>query len=188
MTFNRPPLVGLYSSAMQSGKTTVASMLEAKGYERLRFATGLKAMTDALLRTAGISDVNRFLMLEGDLKEQPIPLLGNKTPRYIMQRIGSEFGRDLIDENLWVNLTMNAADEARGSGLRVVIDDMRFPNEAQAIRDAGGVLVKVDRGLAADGSHASEGALDDWKFDYTIDNRGTLDELDIKVDTLAWAL
>jgi hypothetical protein len=177
--------VGLYSSAMQSGKSTVAAMLEDHGYERLRFAEGLKAMSDALLRVAGFGDNARRQMLEGSLKEEPIPILGNKTPRYIMQRVGSELGRDLIDENLWANLTLAEAERTRALGLPVVIDDMRFPNEAQAIRNAGGVLVHVDRGLTSDGTHASEGALDAWMFDHYIVNKGTLADLRNEVHFLA---
>jgi hypothetical protein len=48
---------------------------------------------------------------------------------------------------------------------------MRFPNEAEAIRDAGGVLVRITRpGVASPVRHASEGGLDGWRFDLDLVN------------------
>ena len=57
-----------------------------------------------------------------------------------------------------------------------LITDTRFPNEADAIKERGGIVVRVDRGLST-GDHPSETALDDYEFDYVIPNTGTIEEL-----------
>jgi hypothetical protein len=52
-----------------------------------------------------------------------------------------------------------------------IITDTRFPNEAQAIKDKGGIIIRVDRpGVKPINDHPSEIGLDDWKFDYRIAN------------------
>ena len=59
-----------------------------------------------------------------------------------------------------------------------IITDTRFPNEAQAIKNAGGIIIRVDRpGFSAINAHPSETALDDWEFDYLIGNESDLTSL-----------
>ena len=67
-----------------------------------------------------------------------------------------------------------------------VITDVRFPDEAQAIKDWGGVLWRVDRpGLVGGDGHASETAMDDYRgWDEVIVNDGTIAELRAKVGRL----
>jgi hypothetical protein len=69
----------------------------------------------------------------------------------------------------------------------IVVDDVRFENEAQAIRDLGGKLIKIKRtnqfSTVAD-DHVSEQELDDSLFDHVIINDGTLEELENKIDDL----
>ena len=71
-----------------------------------------------------------------------------------------------------------------------IITDCRFPNEAQAIKDRGGIIVRINRPLndnidkALKGiisTHPSETSLDNYSFNYTIDNSGTIEELIQKV-------
>ena len=72
-----------------------------------------------------------------------------------------------------------------------IITDVRFPNEAQAIKDRGGIVIRVNR-LDVDKFttnfpqtlHPSETALDDYKFDHVIDNNGSLEELIGKIKQL----
>jgi hypothetical protein len=69
-------------------------------------------------------------------------------------------------------------EKQRRMGRKVVIDDVRFPNEAEMIRNLGGELWLVDRpGVAYDGDHASEGALADVLPDAVINNSGSLENL-----------
>lgn len=169
-----PALIGLSAPCMGSGKTTVARELESYGFEVIRFADTLKSMTIALLTGAGLTpDLARQLISHPEMKEQPLPLLGGKSPRQVMQTLGGDWGRDLISPTLWVDIAMNRAREIREQGFPVVIDDMRYLNEADAVRAAGGVIVHVIRpGAALTVAHASEGALNDYLHDYRFMNDG----------------
>src|SRR5438552_1596949 len=120
--------------------------------------------------------------IEGHLKEKPSELLCGKTPRWAMQSIGTEWGRNLIGGEIWVNAWKRAIE---GYPL-VVVDDVRFPNEAQAIKDAGGLLLRVIRPDQDNGGnlvHASE--VQDFVVHATVYNRGSLSDLDKLVDELA---
>jgi hypothetical protein len=143
-----PRVVGLCGPA-GSGKSTVAQYLvDNFGYTRVRFAGPLKAMS----RAVGLTDAQ----IEGDLKEVPSALLCGRTPRYFMQRLGTEFGRDLIGEDFWVGLWARDARDVLDAGGKVVADDCRFENEVATVRELGGQigLLRGRGGLAA--AHASE--------------------------------
>jgi hypothetical protein len=139
-----------------SGKSTAADYLvENHGFVRVKFAGPLKAMLSAL----GLSGEH----IEGSLKEVPTPLLNGRTPRYAMQTLGTEWGRDLIAPDLWTTLWRREVRAALAAGNRVVTDDCRFLNEGAAVEAAGGIVVRIAcpwSGLATGGAHASEnGAL-----------------------------
>lgn len=68
-----------------------------------------------------------------------------------------------------------------------IITDVRFPNEAQAIKDRGGIMIRIERpGVESHcgGQHPSETALDNYNFDYVIENEGSIDELIQKIKQL----
>ena len=64
-----------------------------------------------------------------------------------------------------------------------IITDVRFPNEAKAVKDRGGILIRINRpGFENTGDHLSEIALDDYKnFDTIIINDGTIEDLSKKI-------
>jgi hypothetical protein len=63
-----------------------------------------------------------------------------------------------------------------------IITDTRFPNEAQAIKDKGGLVIRVDRpGVKPINDHPSEIGLDNWKFDYKIANISDIKALSLSV-------
>lgn len=169
-------IIGLCGLA-GSGKTTVAKMLEDDlGFARLSFAGPLKAMTRAL----GLS----LREMAGDLKERPCRQLCGKTPRQFMQLLGTEFGRQMIGEDFWVQTFIAAVERelldatADQRPLHIVSDDVRFPNEAQAIRDLGGIVVRIDRpgaGSASGAGHASEALA--FPVDGVFTNAGTETDL-----------
>ena len=131
---NRPVLIGLMGS-MGAGKSTAAKHLVAKhDFLRLRMAGPLKAM----LAVLGLSEDE----VDGPLKMEPCALLCGRTPRHAQQTIGTEWGRDMIGADLWVNAT---ARQVRASSQPVVIDDVRLPNEVAMIRALGGEVWLVRR-------------------------------------------
>lgn len=182
-----PRLIGLCGAA-GSGKSTVAGFLEAQGYVRLRFAHPLKAMMRALLHSAGMDEVTASRCTDGDLKERPLGELLGATPRHAMQTLGTEWGRQYIHPELWVALTMGRAERMVAEGKRVVIDDVRFPNEADRIKGVtwsdrsrthcGELWQVCGRGGIA-GTHASE--RHEFAPDIVLDNARCLDVLEAQV-------
>lgn len=133
-------VVGL-SGFAQSGKTTAALYLEKKyGIRRKHIAEPLRAMLAVLLKANGMSSEMITRYLEGDLKEQLIPELG-VTSRYAQITLGTEWGRELIGEDLWANTWERGIED----GDSVMNDSVRFPNEADAIHRRGGVVIMIKR-------------------------------------------
>lgn len=165
------PLLGFYSPAPGSGKSTLAAAMAGHGWQVVKFAAPLKAMVAALLREAGEAEDIIARALEGDLKSVPMEALAGRTPRHTMQTLGTEWGRGAMASDIWVRLAIMRANRLRAAGVAVIIDDMRFENEAQAVLDAGGKLVRITRpGVASLVGHASEGALDGRAFDMEVAN------------------
>lgn len=144
-----PRVLIAFTGLAGAGKSTAAlHLVETHGFHRVRFAGPLKAMMAAL----GLSQRE----IDGDLKEQPCALLGDQTPRHAMQTLGTEWGRKLIVSDLWIR-AWQAAMDALPPGAPVVVDDCRFPNEAEAVRAAGGVIVRIERpGAGTTSVHESE--------------------------------
>lgn len=107
------------------------------------------------------------------------------TVRDFLQKLGTEGLRDGLHVNTWVNALMAdykcvPADRAPGGWdcPNWLVTDTRFPNEASAIKDKGGILLKVTRpGVGPINNHPSETALNQWNFDYEIQNNGSLEDL-----------
>ena len=146
-----PPLVVLTGSA-GSGKSTVASALAAMyGARVVKFASPLKAM----LRAIGLADAH----IEGELKEKPCDLLGGQTPRHAMQTLGTEWGRGLISNDIWVEAWTREVLGVLAEGSCVIVDDCRFENELDAALSMGGYVLRLERDGAGAGNHASESGL-----------------------------
>lgn len=173
----KPVLIALYSPVMQSGKTEVADALVArKGYVRVKFADPLKRVLASLLREWGFPEEFIWRCLEGDLKETPIPGIG-KSGRYLMQTLGTDWGRGLINPMLWIIPTYKTLRAHALEGRNVVVDDLRLPNELEMIKKVGGYPLRIIRPDAKPYSgHSSEGALDNIPMPELI-NSGTLAQL-----------
>jgi hypothetical protein len=173
------PIIGLYSSAAQSGKSTVANVLvQEGGYEVVKFAGPLKDMARGLLRSMGMAPATVERMVEGDLKEAVIPGFETVTPRKIMQTLGTDWGREAMDRDLWLKVAASNIERLRAEGHPVVVDDVRFPNEMAMIRHLGGIVVKVFRpGVKLVGESRYEGLLESSTFDVIVVNVGTLEQL-----------
>lgn len=106
--------------------------------------------------------------------------------RTFLQKLGTEAIRYGIHTNAWVNALMADynpegfwPEEAWKTKIpNWIITDCRFPNEAQAIKDKGGIVIRVTRpGENLADLHPSETSLDGWEFDYMIENSGTIAQL-----------
>lgn len=129
-----------------SGKSTVAAwMAKTYGFRRVRFADPLKDMLRSLYWDAGVDDETIRRKIEGDLKEQPCAMLRGKTPRQAMQWLGTEWGREMIGADFWTELWALRAFPHE----KVVVEDCRFDNEAEAVRRAGGIIVEITRVVSA---------------------------------------
>lgn len=104
-------------------------------------------------------------------------LLEKLTPRKILLLIGSDFGRRIVHNDIWVNTAMAEYDYEKEDNW--IFTDMRFPNEMAAVTDRDGITIRVERDITCLGTDDSEIALDDSldKFDYIINNNGTKEEL-----------
>jgi len=160
-----PHLIGLTGKA-GSGKSAASSVLTNAGWVRVKMAGPLKDM----LRAIGLTDEH----IEGDLKEVPCELLGGKTPRHAMITLGTEWGRDMIDGNIWINIAAERIATLLTAGFNVVVDDIRFDNEADTIRNLGGVVVGLHRETDIAIEHKSENGV---VSDITYRNDGSMAEL-----------
>ena len=154
-----------------AGKSSVARVLERDyGYKVLKFADPMKDM----LRVLGLGDRE----LEGAGKELPCDLLGGQTPRWAMQSLGTEWGRNLMGELFWVNVWRRRVEGivADRPDAKIVVDDCRFPNELEAARSLKFSAVRLRRESSGAAGHISEVALDGvWMPE--IVNDGTVEAL-----------
>lgn len=168
-------LIGITGLA-GSGKSEVARVLmDEFGFTRVKFADPLKNMARSLIRDVGhtTEDVERYV--EGDLKESEIDGLGI-TARWLMQSLGTEWGRSTIRDSFWTDLFRERVD-ALGEGARVLCDDARFPNEFGLIRRMRGTLIRVERPGVEARAHPSEQFIAGATVHRVFANNSTLDKL-----------
>lgn len=137
---------GEFLGTSRVGKDTLADeIVRRHGAVKLGFADPIRAFVASL---AGCSQ--EYLQ---EHKTTPMKALCHRTPRVAMQTLGTEWGREMIGEDLWVNAAMiHAGRIERTSGSPVVFTDLRFPNEAEAIIEQGGIVIEVIRIMGASGA------------------------------------
>lgn len=166
-------IIGLYSPSPGCGKTTAANFLQLQGYRSVSFAAPLRNMLLSLLLDLGYTSGSASNLLH-EHKEQPLVGLG-VSARHMLRTLGTEWGRQCIHPDIWLQ-----SFQSRIAGLPlVVVDDVRFLNEAELIRRRGGEVWLLRRpGHEQASEHASDGGLNDWPhFTVTIENSGSLDDL-----------
>lgn len=170
-------VVGLTGYA-QSGKDTAASFLVDEGFTRLAFADILR---QSVYNLNPVGSVARESVREDWGRVQTIvdehgwEYAKVKYPeiRYLLQRFGTEVGRDLYGVDFWVERVVSQI-EFDGD---YVITDVRFPNEEQAVHLIGGKVFKIVRpGTGAVNGHASEAYVDSMPVDGIIMNEGDLEQ------------
>lgn len=187
------PLLGLMGKK-RTGKDTFANVLvEKHGFTRVALADPLREAALALDPIVGTFPLN----IEGLVRERQWRLsdvigeLGwEKAKDYVpevrrtLQRLGTESIRALDDE-FWIRTAFKRIDDLREAGTPVVVTDVRYPNEADAIRDAGGYLARIVRDLPDDGDeHPSEKSLDEYRENLRIPNNGSKSDFEYMATSL----
>lgn len=145
-----------------SGKSIIANSvvvaMSDKGAKarRMSFAEPMRWMLETFLSYQGAgkgADLSHFTT--GGGKERPTHYLGGRSPRHALRTLGTEWGREMLDTDLWVNATMRRIDHLQ---LDVaVIDDLRFPNEWEAVDLRNGTIARICRdGTSFSGEHPSD--------------------------------
>lgn len=110
--------------------------------------------------------------------------------RKFLQFIGTEWARD-YDESVWVNLLIERSNLCNNT--HQVLEDVRFPNEFESLKENGWICIKITRTEPEDRSgngykrHRSETSLDilsDKRWDYVIRNDGTIDEFEAELESI----
>lgn len=146
----KPKLIGLTGKA-RSGKDTVAKIIQTSnpGTVLISFAEPIR---NALRGMIGLTDEH----FHGSLKEVPLGWI-NKSPRQLMQTLGTQWGRELVDDQIWIKWAQQDIQKYLRLGVNVVVTDVRFENEATMIRAMGGTIWHIERDSAqAVNSHVSE--------------------------------
>ena len=179
-----PTIIGLTGYA-GTGKDTVRELLCMNhGFEGMAFADPIRMMLRELLLSNGITDA---WMQDRQLKEAVIPALG-VSYRHMAQTLGTEWGRGLHGD-FWTRIAGAYIDDAHDAyGTRnasFVVSDVRFANEAQWVRERGGVIWRVERAAAVPvRAHASEAEIYHIHADAVVENNGSIDDLRLQVNQL----
>lgn len=176
----RRRIIGLCGYAT-AGKDTAAQTLIADGWTRVALADGVREAVRALNPIVDDFDNIESLMRNGGgwdkAKHDP-------EVRRLLQRMGTEAGRNIHGEDCWLKIAKRKIDAAPNS---VVITDVRFANEAEAIRSWGGKIIRIDRpGVGPINGHASERL--PFDSDCVIKNDDTIETLHGRIECATAAL
>jgi hypothetical protein len=181
-------LIGL-SGYARSGKDTAAEVLVSEyGFTRIAFADKLREVLYKLDPVVGFQgNVFKMTIFPKRVSEviDQYGWDGYKETEYgseirsLLQRLGTEAGRETLWDSIWVDATLNNLSPEG----KYVVTDCRFPNEAQAILDKGGEVWRVSRrGVGPANTHASETSLDGWDFDKHLLNDSSREEFLTQVE------
>jgi hypothetical protein len=172
-----------------SGKDTAADVLcNEFGYVKMRFADALKEAVSVVFGWPREKLDDRKFKAKEDA-------FWGVTPRTILQRVGTEAMRQQIRDDVWIKaLELRIKNFIRMGRVLpwIVVPDVRFVNEAEAVKSWGGIVVRIQRPdnpfVHPDDAaikHASETELDDYRcWDHTLINDGTL--VEFITDVRAW--
>lgn len=181
------PIIGI-TGKIGSGKTTIANYLVDKyDYTEYGMADPLKGIG----KLFGFSDRQLYGTQEEKLEIHPY---WNVSARHFLQKVGTDLFREHLHEvlpemkmegTIWVEIFKM---ENNRFPKQYVISDIRFLDEAKAIKDMGGIIIRTVRGDTSGGNtytkHRSEMEMDKIDADYTIDNNCSMEELQDKLNKL----
>lgn len=140
----------------------------APEFQRRAFADGVRELAykaDPAIRHYGLKALVNAYGWERAKEQQEI--------RAFLQNLGAG-AREVLGEDVWVNHVLNRLNPLGW----YVITDVRYPNEADAIAKQGGEVWRIEReGVGPVNGHATETAMDDYRFDKVLFNNGTTDAL-----------
>ncbi|TCS37458.1 hypothetical protein EDC30_104262 [Paucimonas lemoignei] len=171
-----PRLIGITGKA-GAGKDTIGYHLRRNyQYMPVGFADPIRHGIAAMLDIDPMHFAHPY-------KEQVLPEIG-KSPRQLMQTLGTEWGRQLVHPDLWLIVARNAINSHWAVSKNVVITDVRFENEAALIRSLGGAIWHIQRDSAGTAhQHVSEsGVAFEPGVDKLVDNNGSFDDLFEQID------
>jgi hypothetical protein len=191
-------LVGL-GGRLTSGKDVVADhLVAAHGFTKLGMSDPLLAAALAIdpyipINAKSIRGVDglwgsivKFSWLVK--KAGYVEAKKNPAVREFLQKLGTDFGREMIGENVWVDIHARNIRSLLEQGHDVTITGLRFPNEIAMIAKLGGLSLWVDRPdnptPPAAAGHASESGVEEGDFGSTVINDGTLKELRDRTDNI----
>lgn len=130
------PLIVGFSGKKRAGKDTAGDIAaEDFGFERDAIASPIKTIAQEVF---GLADHQVY----GKAKEIP-DSFWEMTPRKIMQKVGTEFARGVFHEEIWIDSFKRRMETAEAN--KIVVTDVRFPNEVKAIQDLGGAVIRIRR-------------------------------------------
>ena len=139
------------------------------------FANKLKQCLSDILNVS----ISKFE--DNEFKKSEVEWLGI-TVRELLQKFGTAI-RNEVSDDFWVKACLNNLEKEDD----YLITDVRFKSEAKGIKDLEGIIVRVNREGAGAGNHISEIDLDDYSFDYVINNDGSMEDLLLKVKVFCFA-
>jgi dephospho-CoA kinase len=177
-----------------SGKDTVADHLtKSYGFERIAFADNVRRAV-SLIYDLPFERLKGLTAEDRKWREEPLGVLGGKTPRRALQLVGTEIGR-LINKNTWVEKTWKEIENSKTEFW--VITDCRFINEVKYSKSRGAYIVYLERPSKKNwfwkfidylfrDRHPSEMEVERIKplSDIIVVNDGTIEELYRKIDTV----
>jgi hypothetical protein len=178
-------VVGITGKA-RSGKDTLASIIQehlqpyAVVVHKLSMASPMKTMVSHLFWHMGYDAEEAIVsMVDGELKEVIVEGI-NASPRKILQTLGTDWGRNMIHEDLWIECMKGMVNAYEGDldiPRIVLIPDIRFDNEAEKLCD---IVIRIERKDAGEiRKHASENGVDDQFVHYTIFNDDSIKALEV---------
>lgn len=167
-------VIGIAGPA-RSGKDTAANYISniIPEYKITSFADPIKHM---LMVGLGMSEEQ---MYGGDIREVEDERYG-KSPRQLMQTLGTEWGRDMIHPLVWVNAIESKMNDTNSD---IIIPDVRFESEADFVRNYG-VLIHITGRNPLKSKHKSEKGIYISSEDIVLQNSSTLDDYYIMLDDI----
>lgn len=135
------PVIG-FSGKAGSGKDSAGEAILSSGVRARResFADPLREMIKCL----GVDVDKIYREFGGAGKNDPIPEFGGKSLRFMLQTLGTDWGREMISDSIWLDIGKRKVKKNLEDGHFTIFTDVRFDNEAEAIRSLGGVIIQVE--------------------------------------------